>query len=106
MPPCRYAAMQRQVKQQLWGRGIRPKLASFGFCPWHRYRQAFAGMGRTWRDQTASENLINCDFQAAVSNEKWLTDITEFQIPAGKVYSRPADQRGIFFVVAATGTFE
>lgn len=54
----------------------------------------------------ASENLINCDFQAAVSNEKWLTDITEFQIPAGKVYSRPADQRGIFFVVAATGTFE
>jgi transposase-like protein len=34
----------------------------------------------------APENLINRDFQAAAPNEKWLTDITEFQIPAGKVY--------------------
>jgi transposase InsO family protein len=34
----------------------------------------------------APENLINRDFHAAAPNEKWLTDITEFQIPAGKVY--------------------
>ncbi len=34
----------------------------------------------------APENIINRDFQAAAPNEKWLTDITEFQIPAGKVY--------------------
>lgn len=31
----------------------------------------------------------NRDFQAAAPNEKWLTDITEFQIPAGKVYLSP-----------------
>ncbi|MET3492932.1 transposase InsO family protein, partial [Variovorax sp. 1128] len=31
----------------------------------------------------------NRDFQAAVPNAKWLTDITEFQIPAGKVYLSP-----------------
>jgi len=37
----------------------------------------------------APDNLINRDFQAAVPNEKWLTDITEFQIPAGKVYLSP-----------------
>ena len=37
----------------------------------------------------APENLINRDFQAASPNEKWLTDITEFQIPAGKVYLSP-----------------
>ena len=37
----------------------------------------------------APENLINRDFHAAVPNEKWLTDITEFQIPAGKVYLSP-----------------
>jgi len=37
----------------------------------------------------APGNLINRDFQAAVPNEKWLTDITEFQIPAGKVYLSP-----------------
>ena len=37
----------------------------------------------------APENLVNRDFQAATPNEKWLTDITEFQIPAGKVYLSP-----------------
>lgn len=37
----------------------------------------------------APENLINRDFRAAAPNEKWLTDITEFQIPAGKVYLSP-----------------
>jgi transposase InsO family protein len=37
----------------------------------------------------APENLINRDFRAVAPNEKWLTDITEFQIPAGKVYLSP-----------------
>ncbi|BEP95429.1 hypothetical protein GmRootA79_38130 [Acidovorax sp. A79] len=37
----------------------------------------------------APENIISRDFQAAVPNEKWLTDSTEFQIPAGKVYLSP-----------------
>lgn len=37
----------------------------------------------------APANIINRDFQAAAPNEKWLTDITEFQIPAGKVYLSP-----------------
>jgi len=37
----------------------------------------------------APENIINRNFQASAPNEKWLTDITEFQIPAGKVYLSP-----------------
>ena len=37
----------------------------------------------------APDNLINRDFKAVTPNEKWLTDITEFQIPAGKVYLSP-----------------
>jgi putative transposase len=37
----------------------------------------------------APENIINRDFRASKPNEKWLTDITEFQIPAGKVYLSP-----------------
>jgi putative transposase len=37
----------------------------------------------------APENLVNRDFHAAAPNQKWLTDITEFQIPAGKVYLSP-----------------
>jgi hypothetical protein len=34
----------------------------------------------------APENLINRDFRSAAPNQKWLT---EFQIPAGKVYLSP-----------------
>jgi putative transposase len=37
----------------------------------------------------APENIVNRDFQAAAPNEKWLTDISEFQLPAGKVYLSP-----------------
>ena len=38
---------------------------------------------------TALGNLIKHDSQAVTPNEKWLTDITKFQIPAGKVYLLP-----------------
>jgi len=34
-------------------------------------------------------NVINRDFHADKPNTKWLTDITEFQIPAGKIYLSP-----------------
>ncbi len=37
----------------------------------------------------AVENVIDRDFHAENPNEKWLTDITEFHIPAGKVYLSP-----------------
>lgn len=37
----------------------------------------------------AVDNIINRDFHADQPNQKWLTDITEFHIPAGKVYLSP-----------------
>lgn len=37
----------------------------------------------------AVPNLLQRDFHATVPNAKWLTDITEFSIPAGKVYLSP-----------------
>jgi len=37
----------------------------------------------------AVPNLLKRDFHANRPNEKWLTDITEFAIPAGKVYLSP-----------------
>ena len=37
----------------------------------------------------AVENIINRDFSANKPNKKWLTDISEFAIPAGKVYLSP-----------------
>lgn len=37
----------------------------------------------------AQPNLLNRNFKATKPNEKWLTDITEFKIPAGKIYLSP-----------------
>lgn len=37
----------------------------------------------------AVENIVNRDFHADKPNQKWLTDITEFSIKAGKVYLSP-----------------
>ena len=34
-------------------------------------------------------NVIKRNFKASLPNQKWLTDITEFHIPAGKVYLSP-----------------
>lgn len=37
----------------------------------------------------AVDNLLNRDFSALNPNEKWVTDLSEFAIPAGKVYLSP-----------------
>ncbi len=34
-------------------------------------------------------NIIQRDFKANKPNQKWLTDVTEFSIPAGKIYLSP-----------------
>jgi len=35
------------------------------------------------------ENLVNRNFHVTTPNTKWLTDLTVFHIPAGKVYLSP-----------------
>jgi len=37
----------------------------------------------------SAPNLIERDFHADLPNVKWLTDLTEFHIPAGKIYLSP-----------------
>ena len=37
----------------------------------------------------AVDNVVARDFHADAPNIKWLTDLTEFHIPAGKVYLSP-----------------
>lgn len=37
----------------------------------------------------AAPNLVNRDFHATKPNQKWLTDITEFSLPEGRVYLSP-----------------
>lgn len=49
-----------------------------------RRYSAYAG-----ESSVAPENRLDRDFHAAAPNRKWLTDITEFQLPAGKVYLSP-----------------
>jgi putative transposase len=47
-------------------------------------------MAPTWaRSALRLTTFVERDFSASAPNEKWLTDITEFQIPAGKVYLSP-----------------
>lgn len=35
------------------------------------------------------DNILNRDFRADGPNEKWLTSISKFKIPSGKVYLSP-----------------
>jgi transposase InsO family protein/transposase-like protein len=37
----------------------------------------------------APHSVLNRDFTTCAPNKKWLTDITEFQIPSGKIYLSP-----------------
>ena len=47
-------------------------------------------MAPTWaRSALRLTTFVERDFSASAPNEKWLTDITEFQIPAGKIYLPP-----------------
>ena len=37
----------------------------------------------------AVSNILKCDFTASKPNIKWVTDLTEFRLSAGKVYLSP-----------------
>ena len=54
--------------------------------PKKKRRQYAAYMGEI---SPAVENVLNRDFHADKPNAKWLTDLTEFHIPAGKIYLSP-----------------
>jgi len=54
------------------------------YCPPQHKRNSYAG-----EISPEVANIVNRDFHADEPNAKWLTDITEFSIPAGKVYLSP-----------------
>ena len=60
-----------------------------GMTPTLPFYMLATGPGELGSGRQGLLHVRNRDFQAAVPNEKWLTDITEFQIPAGKVYLSP-----------------
>jgi len=66
---------------------VRRLMKQEGLVPVGRKRRRYGSyMGEI---SPAPDNLLNRDFSASKPNEKWLTDISEFQIPAGKVYLSP-----------------
>lgn len=66
---------------------VRSLMREEGLCAVSRKRQRYSSyQGEV---SPAPENLIERNFHADKANEKWLTDITEFNIPAGKVFLSP-----------------
>lgn len=55
-------------------------------CPVRRKKRYGAYRGEV--GQTAP-NLLNREFTATAPNQKWVTDVTEFAMPDGKVYLAP-----------------
>lgn len=53
-------------------------------CVKHKKYSSYAG-----EISPEAANIVNRNFHAEAPNTKWLTDITEFSIPAGKIYLSP-----------------
>jgi transposase InsO family protein/transposase-like protein len=67
---------------------VRALMREDGLVPlYHRKKRHYNSYGG--EIDTAPPNLLERDFKADAPNLKWLTDITEFPIPAGKVYLSP-----------------
>lgn len=108
----KYLALRRQVRElfedscQRYGyRRIHVALGRQGICASEKVirrimreealRVPYRNKGRRRYSSYAGEispeveNKVNRDFHAQQPNQVWLTDITEFSIPAGKVYLSP-----------------
>lgn len=82
----RIHAVLRQRKINLSEKVVRRLMADGQLVvkrPRRRYRSYGGEIG------LAPENLLARNFLSYAPNQKWLTDITEFQLPAGKVYLSP-----------------
>ncbi|MGC1005552.1 DDE-type integrase/transposase/recombinase, partial [Pantoea agglomerans] len=46
---------------------------------------------RSWKGEAgrAAPNILNRNFDASKSNEKWVTDVTEFSLEGRKLYLSP-----------------
>lgn len=66
---------------------VRQRIREIGLFPRIKQHQKYS----SYKGEISPEvpNLIQRNFHAEYPNQKWLTDITEFAIPAGKVYLSP-----------------
>ena len=72
------AVSEKVVRRLMKVEGLRVR------CVKRRKYSSYAG-----EISPAVPNIVDRDFHAEAPNSKWLTDITEFSIPAGKVYLSP-----------------
>nr|WP_315591682.1 IS3 family transposase [uncultured Cupriavidus sp.] len=82
----RIHAMLRQQNIRISEKVVRRLMAEEQLAV-HRPRRRYSSY--SGEIGAAPENLIARDFHSQAPNQKWLTDITEFQLPAGKVYLSP-----------------
>lgn len=89
------AASQREVRRSMSRQGLRAR-APRGDRPWSSYagepdaRPANVPLERARARRAAGEDFRRAhDFAAAAPGELAVTDVTEFKIPAGKVYLSP-----------------
>lgn len=79
---------EREEPIALAGKTVRRLMAEEGcFVVYVRQKRRYSSYGG--EISAAPGNVVSRDFHADAPNELWLTDITEFPIPAGKVYLSP-----------------
>jgi putative transposase len=66
---------------------IRRIMAEEGLSVLRIRRRAYSSY--KWEISPAVDNVVDRDFHADAPNTKWLTDIAEFHLPAGKAYLSP-----------------
>lgn len=78
----------REEPIRLSGKTVRRLMAEEGCrVPYVKKAKRYSSYGGEVSE--APPNLVKRDFHAASPNALWLTDLTEFSIPAGKVYLSP-----------------
>lgn len=84
----------RQIRLDLTSEGVRVSekvvarlMRKLDLIAKHRKRRKYNSYKGKISD--APENLVKRNFHADAPNKLWLTDITEFRMPAGKVYLSP-----------------
>ena len=79
---------EREDPIVLSGKTVRRLMAEEGCrVSYHRRRRAYSSYAGEIGD--APGNLVARNFRSDAPNKLWLTDITQFSIPAGKVYLSP-----------------
>ncbi|WP_215742412.1 IS3 family transposase, partial [Mesomycoplasma hyorhinis] len=84
---------KRRIKAELNNRGykiglkkVHRLMEKFNFkaiCPRRKYKSYKGTVGKI------ADNILNRNFVATQSNQKWTTDVTEFSDPFGRAYLSP-----------------